>query len=81
MNKKFYLLGVMSFLATMMFAQGWVAPKITSADYAEVKLSSEAVGDTTIYYLYNIEGDGFLTNGVGTGCRTATDALFIRVKH
>ncbi len=63
MNKKFYLLGVMSFLTTMMFAQGWVAPKITSADYAEVKLSSEAVGDTTIYYLYNIEGDGFLTNG------------------
>ena len=63
MNKRFYLLGVMSFLATMMFAQGWVAPKITSADYADVKMSTEAIGDTTIYYLYNIDGDGFLTNG------------------
>ena len=62
MMKRIYLLGVMSFLATMMFAQGWVTPKITSADYAEVKMSS-AEGDTTIYYLYNIEGDGFLTNG------------------
>ena len=50
-------------MATMAFAQGWEVPKITSADYADVKLSTEAVGDTTYYYLYNIEGDGFLTNG------------------
>ena len=63
MRKRFLLLGVMSFIATMMFAQGWVAPKITSADYADVKVSTAAVGDTTYYYLYNIEGDGFLTNG------------------
>ena len=63
MRKRILLLGVISFLATMAFAQGWEVPKITSADYADVKLSTEAVGDTTYYYLYNIEGDGFLTNG------------------
>ena len=63
MNKRFLLLGVMSFFTTLMFAQGWVAPKITQADYADVKVSTAAVGDTTYYYLYNIEGDGFLTNG------------------
>jgi len=63
MKRKFFLLGMISFVATMAFAQGWVVPKITSADYADVKLSSVAPGDTTYYYLYNIEGDGFLTNG------------------
>ena len=63
MKRKVFLAGVMTCFATMMFAQGWVAPKITSADYADVKLSTEAAGDTTYYYLYNIEGDGFLTNG------------------
>ena len=63
MRRKIFLLGVMSFIATMMFAQEWIAPAITSADYAEVKMSSTAVGDTTYYYLYNIEGKGFMTNG------------------
>ena len=63
MKRKFFLLGIISFMATMTFAQGWEVPKITPADYADVKLSSEAAGDTTFYYLYNIEGDGFLTNG------------------
>lgn len=62
MNKRFTLLVSMFTLALGMSAQGWVEPKISPSDYAELKLSSSEPGDTTLFYLYNIEADGFLTN-------------------
>jgi len=62
-KRRIYLLGVIALTASMMHAQSWEAPKISPADYAAVKMSTSIVGDTTIYYLYNIEGKGFMTNG------------------
>ncbi len=64
MNRKITLFGSMLTLALGMSAQGWVEPTISPSDYAELKLSSATPGDTTLYYLYNIDGGAFLTNRV-----------------
>ncbi len=70
MNKKLLLLSValLSF-ATSSFAQLWDKPAATEFQFAtEMKNTLQAnapywEGDTTVYYLYNVEAGGFLTNG------------------
>ena len=52
----------LSCLALGMQAQGWVKPTISESDYSELTFSSSAAGDTTLFYLYNIDAGGFLTN-------------------
>lgn len=60
--KRLITLFALSCTLLTMHAQGWVKPTISEKDYAELKLSSSAPGDTTLLYLYNIEAEGFLTN-------------------
>ena len=52
-------------MSVMSFAQ-WVAPSVadffTPDTYAKEFKVSEAGADTTVYYLYNIEAGGFLSN-------------------
>jgi hypothetical protein len=51
-----------------MFAQDWDKPEVANYKFAtELKVSQTAnepywEGDTTIYYLYNVEADAFLSN-------------------
>ena len=65
MNKKLLMscLGLM--MSAMSFAQ-WTEPTIdqffTADSYAKEFKVSEAGVDTTVYYLYNIEAQGFLSN-------------------
>ena len=66
--KRLFTLLTMSCMVLAMQAQGWVKPTISESDYAELKVSSSAPGDTTFYYLYNVDTDGFLTNYVTTCC-------------
>ena len=69
MNKRLLIscLGVM--MSMMSFAQ-WVQPTIanffTSDTYAKELKVSEVGGDTTVYYLLNIEAPGFFSQGTCT---------------
>lgn len=74
MNKKLTLMAAMCLTTLMLNAQGWIEPKITSADYAELKVSSATPGDTTYYYLYNVDTEGFLTNYVTAHSQWSTHA-------
>lgn len=70
--KKLLTLLTLSCMALAMQAQGWVKPSITASDYSELKVS--APGDTTFYYLYNIDAEGFLTNYVTSHAQWSTHA-------
>ena len=68
MNKKLLLLSVALLSFATSFAQLWDKPVPTEFQFAtEMKTSLQAntpywEGDTTVYYLYNVEAGGFLTN-------------------
>ena len=70
MNKRLLLLCSTMLMSVMSFAQ-WEQPTIAkyfpSSTYAEMAVSTAAkdgvAGDTTVYYLLNIEAPGFLTGG------------------
>lgn len=64
-----------------MFAQNWDKPEVAKYQFAsEMKNSLQAnapywEGDTTIYYLYNVEADAFLSNATcATHAQWATHA-------
>lgn len=62
--KKNLLLGAALVMSSVSFAQGWVKPNPASLEHATELVATETGGDSTIYYLYNVEGDGFLANGL-----------------
>lgn len=68
MNKKLLLFAVTMLASVTMFAQNWAKPVATNYQFAkELKVSQQAntpywEGDTTVYYLYNVEADAFLSN-------------------
>ena len=68
MNKKLLLFCVTMLASVTMFAQNWAKPKVADYQFAsELKVSQQAntpywEGDTTVYYLYNVEADAFLSN-------------------
>ena len=68
MNKKLLLFCVTMLASVTMFAQNWDKPEVAKYQFAsEMKNSLQAnapywEGDTTIYYLYNVEADAFLSN-------------------
>ncbi|MBO4564480.1 MAG: hypothetical protein J5720_03520 [Bacteroidaceae bacterium] len=68
MNKKLLLFCVTMLASVTMFAQNWRMPEVTDYQFAEnMKTSLQAnapywEGDTTVYYLYNVEAGGFLSN-------------------
>ena len=65
MNKRLLISCFGMMMSAMSFAQ-WVAPSVadffTPDTYAKEFKVSEAGADTTVYYLYNIEAGGFLSN-------------------
>ncbi|MBO4451027.1 MAG: hypothetical protein J5770_01260 [Bacteroidaceae bacterium] len=68
----FLTLSLWALAFSVVQAQNWDRPRPTDYQFASVKPSIEAKapyweGDTTVYYLYNVEGDGFLSNGVCSG--------------
>lgn len=62
--KKELFLGAALLMSAASFAQGWVKPDLTALEHATELVATEADGDSTIYYLYNVEGEGFLANGL-----------------
>jgi len=68
MNKKLLLFCVTMLASVTMFAQNWDRPVASNYQFVtEMKNTLQAnapywEGDTTVYYLYNVEADGFLTN-------------------
>ena len=68
MNKKLLLLSVALLSFATSFAQNWERPVATDFKFAsDVKVSVQAngqfwAGDTTFYYLYNVDADAFLSN-------------------
>ena len=68
MNKKLLLLSVALLSFATSFAQLWDIPSAAELKYeTNPKVSIEAngkywAGDSTFYYLYNVEADGFLSN-------------------
>ena len=68
MNKKLLLLGVALLSFATSFAQLWDIPSAAELKYEQnPKVSVQAngqfwAGDSTFYYLYNVEADGFLSN-------------------
>ena len=68
MQKKLLLLGVMMLSSFSLFAQLWDIPSAAELKYEQnPKVSVQAngqfwAGDSTFYYLYNVEADGFLSN-------------------
>lgn len=68
MNKKLLLLSVALLSFATSFAQNWERPVATDFKFAtDVKVSVLAngqfwAGDTTFYYLYNVDADAFLSN-------------------
>lgn len=64
MRKKMFFLSAAFLMSLASWADSWVKPTISDEMFAnEFSTSSEAVGDTTIYYLYNTEGEGFFNSG------------------
>jgi len=68
MNKKLLLLGVTLLSFVTSFAQNWDRPTPANYQFAsEMKNTLQAnlpywQGDSTIYYLYNVDAEAFLTN-------------------
>ena len=68
MNKKLLLLSVALLSFATSFAQNWDRPVATDFQFAsEMKNTLQAnepfwKGDSTIYYLYNVDADAFLSN-------------------
>ena len=68
MNKKLLLLSVALLAFATSFAQKWDRPLATDFKFAtEMKPTLQAngnfwAGDTTVYYLYNVDADAFLSN-------------------
>ena len=68
MNKKLLLFCVTMLASVTMFAQNWDKPEVSNYKFvSEMKVSQQAnapywEGDTTIYYLFNMEAGGFLSN-------------------
>ena len=73
MNKKLLLFCVTMLASVTMFAQNWDRPVAANYQFAsEMKNTLQAnapywEGDTTVYYLYNVEADAFLSNAT---CQT-----------
>ena len=69
MNKRLLFACVGMLMSVMSFAQ-WVQPSIesffTADTYAKELKASEVDGDTTVYYLLNIEAPGFFSQGTCT---------------
>ena len=67
MNKKLLLFAVTMLASVTMFAQNWAKPEVADYKFAtDVKVSVQAnepywKGDSTIYYLYNVEANAFLS--------------------
>ena len=72
-NQRLLFVLVTMFASVAMFAQNWERPVASDFKFTtEMKNSLQAnepywKGDTTIYYLYNVEADAFLTNAT---CRS-----------
>lgn len=68
MRKKLFFLSAAFLMSLVSWADSWVKPTISDDMFAsEFAASSEAVGDTVIYYLYNTEGEGFFNSGKAPG--------------
>ena len=81
MNKKLLLFCVTMLASVTMFAQNWDKPEVANYQFVtEMKPTLQAnapywEGDTTIYYLYNVEANGFLSNATcSTHAQWATHA-------
>lgn len=75
MKRRFLFLLMASLISTASFAQGWTKPEINESMFASEFIPSQD-GDSTIYYLYNVESKAFFTQGNAPGhSKWATNAV------
>lgn len=61
--KKILLLLLTMLTCTTLYVRAWEKPSAASLAHAD-QISATEGGDSTFYYLYNVGGDGFLSNAV-----------------